>query len=93
MTIRLSLREAGQQALAAAEAGDLDALSRALEARGAALAAGDVPDPQDQEDGDRVFVLLAAFVREARTELARLRHIEDGFSLGRADGQHLDCHG
>jgi hypothetical protein len=76
----MSLEQATAAALAAAQAGDLDAVERALEARARALAAGAVPTPGVAAAGD----LTLQLVRELRARLAHLEqfdHTDTGPSI------------
>lgn len=89
----MSLAEATRQALAAAEAGDLEALARALDARAEAIATGARPTPAIVQDGERAVELLKALLHEAGLESARLKRIRDGFAARPPRAPHVDCRG
>jgi hypothetical protein len=71
----LSLEQASAQALEAAEAGDLDALALALEARQKALDRGEVPTPGVLSAGTLTAQLLRLLLAETRAEESRLRQL------------------
>jgi hypothetical protein len=74
-----SLKQASLAALAAAQAGDLDAVERALIERQAALDRGETPSPGILSSGELVAELLRDLIREIRLEDARLRRLANGF--------------
>jgi hypothetical protein len=69
----VTLEQASLAALAAAEAGDLEALELALEARAAALAAGEAPTPGTLSAGE----LTLQHLREFRAKLHRLQQFTE----------------
>lgn len=77
-----SLEQASLAALAAAQAGDLDALERALAERQAALDRGEIPTSGVLSSGELTAALLRDLIRETRLEDARLRGIASGFAGG-----------
>jgi hypothetical protein len=88
----MTLDASSREALAAAEAGDLDAVVRALDARGKAIEAGESPTARIVEDGVRTFVLLQDMRREIGGESARMRQIAAGFGAGSLP-PHIDYRG
>jgi hypothetical protein len=64
-------------ALQAAEAGDLKELARAIQARGAAIASGELPTPEAVAGGERVRAAIETLKRTTRAESARLRRIQE----------------
>lgn len=76
----MTLEAAARQALSAAEAGDLDALARALDARAEAIAGGGVPTLEILALGQRTLDLLQALIRTGGQESARLEQIHAAFA-------------
>lgn len=72
----MTLEEASAAALEAAREGDLDALERALAARGAALALGETPTSGVHAAGELTAQLLRELIRDTAVEAARLRQVE-----------------
>jgi hypothetical protein len=75
-----SLEQATLAALAAAEAGDLDTLHRALAERKAALDRGGTPSAGVFAAGELTVKLLRVLIREIRFEDARLRHLANAYA-------------
>ncbi len=88
-----SLEDATCQALAAAEAGDMNALEAALDARANALERGDEPTPEILSKGQRTFELLEEFIRKFRLESARLKQVQEGFAGRDVRAPFLDYRG
>jgi hypothetical protein len=76
----VSLEQASREAIEAAQRGDLEALAKALEARAQALEAGEQPTESTLRLGQQAIDLLRDVLREARTNEARLRQIEQHFT-------------
>ena len=72
----MNLEEASAAALEAARAGDLEALEKALAARGKALAAGEIPTPGVHAAGELTAQLLRDLIRDTALEASRLRQLE-----------------
>lgn len=89
----MSLVEASRRAKDAAQAGDLDALADALDARARAIADGAVPTPGIIEDGEITVALLRALQREAGTEYARLKQWGSSLGAPQARAAHVDYRG
>ena len=68
----MNFEEATERMRAAIAAEDLDALNLALDARAAALAAGDRPSLQAIEAGERALLDLAAFKQRLAFESSKL---------------------
>lgn len=78
----MTLEQATLAALEAAEAGDLEALGRALASRQAALDAADSSiTPGIHSAGELTAQLLRDQIRDLRLEAARLQHMAEGFRL------------
>lgn len=73
----MTLSEATAWALQAAEAGDMKELARAVQARGAAIAAGDLPTAEIFDDGERVCTAIEMFKRKMSVESARLTRFRE----------------
>jgi hypothetical protein len=71
----MTLEEASAAPLDAVQAGDLDALSRALDARGEALSAGQTPTAGVHAAGELTLQLLRELIRVAGLEIAWLSRI------------------
>ena len=71
----MTIEEATQQANAAVEAGDLDALQRALVARREALNAGEQPTLKVFEAGERLVGALRELQQRCAFESARLGQV------------------
>ena len=69
----MTLQEATVQAARAAEAGDLDEVARALDARAQAIASGATPDEATLASGEQLDHCL-------RDLIARLKQISSGFA-------------
>lgn len=72
----MTLKESADRAGAALEAGDLEALARALEARKRALEAGEKPTLEVFAAGERLLRGLLALQQRAACESARLGQIQ-----------------
>jgi hypothetical protein len=81
----MRIEAATSRALHAAETGDLDELTRALQARGEAIASGQLPTPEIVASGERLRVSIELLKREAWADSARLRRIQQ-FLPGRGAG-------
>lgn len=79
----MSLEQASREAMEAAQRGDLEALAKALEARARALEAGEQPTESTLRLGQQAIDLLRDALREARTNEARLRQMEQHFTSAR----------
>ena len=73
----MTLREATDWALRASESRDLDELARALQARGAAAAAGEIPTPEIIAAGEHVRAAIESLKRETSLEAARLQRVRE----------------
>jgi hypothetical protein len=89
----VTLQEASSAALEGAQAGDLDALDLALEARCLALAAGESITPGVLSAGELTVQFLRDLIRDARLECARLQQIADGFGPESTPPSHVDLLG
>jgi hypothetical protein len=87
------LQRATQAALAAAEAGDLDALAEALEARARAIAAGEAPTLEILAAGDRLRELLVALRERLHAGSAQLARAAAQLGSGLRHPGHIDCRG
>ena len=72
----MTLKEATDRATAAIEAGNFDALARALEARRAALKSGEKPTIQVFEAGESAIGTLKALAQRTAFDSARLGQIK-----------------
>lgn len=88
-----TLKQATQAALAAAEAGDLDALEAALAARARAIAAGAAPTPEDLMAGQRLRELLLALRRRLQAQSEQLRRLAHALTAELPHPKHVDCRG
>ena len=75
----MGLLRASREAVDAARAGDLDALACALEARAAAIEAGDQPTDAVAELGQQAGLLLQELRVRLRAEDARMQKLERSF--------------
>jgi hypothetical protein len=91
----MTFDEATAQMLAAIQARDLDALSRALRARAAAIEAGVEPTIQNIEEGERALRALKELKKGLVIESARLRQLEAGVgsALAPRHRPRVDCKG
>ncbi len=91
----MTFDEATAQMLAALHARDLDALSRALRARAAAIEAGFEPTIQDIEEGEQALRALKELKKSLAIESARLRQLEAGVTstLTPRHRPRIDCKG
>ena len=90
----MTLEQATLAALEAAQAGDLEALGLALEARQAALDARDsLITPGVVSSGEITAHLLRELIRDTRLESARLRHIAEGLRPAGTPASHVDLVG
>ena len=89
----MTLEEASRRALAAAQAGDLDALARALEARRQSIDAGQVPTPEAIEAGEQTVRRLRELILHAGLESSRLSQIHTGFARTVAPTPNIDYRG
>jgi hypothetical protein len=72
----LTLKETTDRVNAAIEAGNLDALARALKARREALVSGETPTLGVFEAGERAILALKALAQRAAFDSARLGQIK-----------------
>jgi hypothetical protein len=72
----MTLQDATDRATAAIEAGNLDALARALKARRRALDSGERPTIEIFEAGERAIRALKALAQRAAFDSARLGQIK-----------------
>jgi hypothetical protein len=72
----MTLKQATDRANAAIEAGDLEALARALAARRKALASGEKPAIEVFEAGERTLHSLKALAQRTAFDSARLGQIK-----------------
>lgn len=89
----MTLEQATVAALEAAQKGDLNALTRALKARQAALDEGrEEVSAGVHSAGELTAQLLRELIRDTRMEASRLRQIADGFRPA-IDSTHVDLVG
>ncbi len=79
----MTLAEATGRAAAALQAGDFEGVARALEARRAAIAAGEPPTAEVIEAGQRVLEALLELQRQAAFDSGRLGQIRRYFEFHR----------
>jgi hypothetical protein len=72
----MTLKQATDQAAAAIQAGDLDALALALAARRAALESGEKPTVEILESGGRALASLKALAQRTAFDNTRLSQIK-----------------
>ena len=89
----IALAESSQAALQAAEAGDLEAVKRALDQRQAAIDRGAIPTAEAILAGDQVRQALEAFKRRTGLESARVRQLQDGFGRSLTRDPHISIRG
>jgi hypothetical protein len=97
----MTLEESTAWAEAALKAGDLEDLTRAIQARhnaiAEALASGQPPPPQVVgqviEAGERLCVALDRLKRELNLESVRFRRLQDGFAPRRSQASHISLRG
>jgi hypothetical protein len=73
----MTIKDATAWALQAAQAGDLEELARAIQARGAAIASGELPTPEAVAEGERVRAAIETLKRTTCAESTRLRRIQE----------------
>lgn len=87
------LEEITRRALSVAEAGDLEALAKALAARAEAIAGGGMPTPEIVAMGERTLELLRDLIRSGWLESARLTQIQVGPIASLKATPNIDCRG
>ena len=74
--VKITLAAATAQAAAALQAGDLEGMTRALQARREALESGEKPAREDLESGERLLQALLELQKQAAFDSARLGQIQ-----------------